>query len=161
MPEIKRYCGGHTTMLLKKLKDFHERTMEQYKEEENLEPWKKKVMELHEKSAFLFYYDATLEENAEQNSLIIQGSLVEGELPIGSTVYLYTGEGKYLGSGRILSEPEEKEQGRRGLFKRRRNQFNLGLDAVSYTHLDVYKRQRHGSRFCRTFCYRSTDYKVE
>ena len=54
MPEIKRYCGGHTTMLLKKLKDFHERTMEQYKEEENLEPWKKKVMELHEKSAFLF-----------------------------------------------------------------------------------------------------------
>ena len=115
-------------MLLKKLKDFHERTMEQYKEEENLEPWKKKVMELHEKSAFLFYYDATLEENAEQNSLIIQGSLVEGELPIGSTVYLYTGEGKYLGSGRILSEPEEKEQGRRGLFKRRRNQFNLGLD---------------------------------
>ena len=68
MPEIKRYCGGHTTMLLKKLKDFHERTMEQYKEEENLEPWKKKVMELHEKSAFLFYYDATLEENAEQNS---------------------------------------------------------------------------------------------
>lgn len=37
-------------------------------------------------------------------------------------------EGKYLGSGRILSEPEEKEQGRRGLFKRRRNQFNLGLD---------------------------------
>ena len=106
-------------MLLKKLKDFHERTMEQYKEEENLEPWKKKVMELHEKSAFLFYYDATLEEN---------GSLVEGELPIGSTVYLYTGEGKYLGSGRILSEPEEKEQGRRGLFKRRRNQFNLGLD---------------------------------
>ena len=69
-------------MLLKKLKDFHERTMEQYKEEENLEPWKKKVMELHEKSAFLFYYDATLEENAEQNSLIIQGSLVEGELPL-------------------------------------------------------------------------------
>ena len=51
-------------MLLKKLKDFHEQTMEQYKEEENLEPWKKKVMELHEKSAFLFYYDATLEENA-------------------------------------------------------------------------------------------------
>ena len=71
--------------------------MEQYKEEENLEPWKKKVMELHEKSAFLFYYDATLEENAAKNSLIIQGSLVEGELPIGSTVYLYTGEGKYLG----------------------------------------------------------------
>ena len=69
-------------MLLKKLKDFHERTMEQYKEEENLEPWKKKVMELHEKSAFLFYYDATLEENAEQNSLIIQGSSLRVNFPL-------------------------------------------------------------------------------
>ena len=46
-------------MLLKKLKDFHERTMEQYKEEENLEPWKKKVMELHEKSAYIINNDAT------------------------------------------------------------------------------------------------------
>lgn len=115
-------------MLLKKLKDFHERTMEQYKEEDTLEPWKKKVMELHEKSTFLFYYDATLEENATKNSLIIQGSLVDGNLPIGSTLYLYTGEGKYLGSGHILSEPEEKEQGRKGLLKRRRNEFNLGMD---------------------------------
>ena len=115
-------------MLLKKLKDFHERTMEQYKEEENLEPWKKKVMELHEKSAFLFYYDATLEEMQNKTVLSYKAPSLRVNSPIGSTVYLYTGEGKYLGSGRILSEPEEKEQGRRGLFKRRRNQFNLGLD---------------------------------
>lgn len=116
-------------MLLKKLKDFHERTMEQYKEEENLEPWKKKVMELHEKSAvFILLRRYVRRKCRTKQSYHTRAPLVEGELPIGSTVYLYTGEGKYLGSGRILSEPEEKEQGRKGLFKRRRNQFNLGLD---------------------------------
>lgn len=115
-------------MLLKKLKDFHERTMEQYREEENMEPWKKKVMEIHEKSNFLFYYDATLEENASQSSLIIQGSVTDGELPIGSKLYLYSGEGKYLGNVTILTEPEEKEQGRKGLLKRRRNEFGIKID---------------------------------
>ena len=69
-------------MLLKKLKDFHERTMEQYKEEENLEPWKKKVMELHEKSAFLFYYDATLEENAEQRVLSYKAPSLRVNFPL-------------------------------------------------------------------------------
>lgn len=115
-------------MLLKKLKDFHERTMEQYCEEENMEPWKKKVMEIHEKSKFLFYYDATLEENIPKSSLIVQGSVTEGELPVGAKLYLYTGEGRYLGSGTILTEPEEKEQGRKGLLKRRRNEFGLKID---------------------------------
>lgn len=115
-------------MLLKRLKEFHERTMEQYREEENLEPWKKKVMEIHEKSTFLFYYDATLEENISNGSLRIQGSLVDGELSVGSTVYIYTGEGKYTGIGTILTEPEEKEQGRKGLLKRRRNEFEIKLD---------------------------------
>lgn len=115
-------------MLLKKLKAFHERTMEQYCEEENIEPWKKKVMEIHEKSNFLFYYDATLEENSSQSSLIIQGSITDGELPIGAKLYLYSGEGKYLGNGTILTEPEEKEQGRKGLLKRRRNEFSIKID---------------------------------
>lgn len=116
-------------MLLKKLKEFHERTMEQYREEDNLEPWKKKVMEIHEKSTFLFYYDATLEENISNGNLRIQGSLVDGELSVGSTVYFYTGEGKYTGIGTILTEPEEKEQGRKGLLKRRRNEFEIKLDS--------------------------------
>lgn len=115
-------------MLLKKLKQFHEQTMEQYRDEENMEPWKKVVMEIHEKSTFLFYYDAAIEENIPQATLRIQGSLVEGELPLGSTLCFYTGEGKYIGSGTILTEPEEKEQGRKGLLKRRRNEFEIQID---------------------------------
>lgn len=115
-------------MLLKKLKEFHERTMEQYREEENMEPWKKKVMEIHEKSKFLFYYDATLEENVSKAILTVQGSVADGELPTGAKIYLYTGEGRYLGSATILTEPEEKEQGRKGLLKRRRNEFGIQID---------------------------------
>lgn len=115
-------------MLLKRLKEFHERTMEQYREDDNMEPWKKKVMEIHEKSTFLFYYDATLDEDISKGNLRIQGSLVAGELPVGSTVQFYTGEGKHTGSGTILTEPEEKEQGRKGLLKRRRNEFEIKLD---------------------------------
>lgn len=115
-------------MLLKKLKQFHEQTMEQYRDQENMEPWKKDVMEIHEKSTFLFYYDATLEENIPQSSLRIQGNLTDGNLPVESTIYFYTGEGKKVGCGTILSEPEEKEQGRKGLLKRRRNEFEIRID---------------------------------
>lgn len=136
-------------MLLKKLKDFHERTMEQFREEENMEPWKKKVMEIHEKSHFLFYYDATLEENMSQSSLIIQGSVADGELSPGSTLYFYSGEGRYLGNGILLTEPEEKERGRKGLLKRRRNEFSikineyLGKDVLNMNQTEKTKMMRH------------------
>ena len=39
-------------MLLNKLKQFHQQTMERYRDEENMEPWKKAVMEIHEKATF-------------------------------------------------------------------------------------------------------------
>ena len=115
-------------MLLNKLKQFHQQTMERYRDEENMEPWKKAVMEIHEKATFLFYYDATLEQNSRTATLRIQGTLVKGELPVGSVLHFYTGEGRHVGSGTILSEPEEKEQGRKGLLKRRRNEFEIKID---------------------------------
>ena len=55
-------------MLLNKLKQFHQQTMERYRDEENMEPWKKAVMEIHEKATFLFYYDATLEQNSNPSN---------------------------------------------------------------------------------------------
>lgn len=115
-------------MLLNKLKQFHQQTMERYRDEENMEPWKKAVMEIHEKATFLFYYDATLEQNSRTATLRIQGTLVKGELPVGSVLHFYTGKGRHVGSGTILSEPEEKEQGRKGLLKRRRNEFEIKID---------------------------------
>ena len=115
-------------MLLNKLKQFHQQTMERYRDEDNMELWKKAVMEIHEKATFLFYYDATLEQNSKTATLRIQGTIVKGELPVGSVLHFYTGEGRHVGSGTILSEPEEKEQGRKGLLKRRRNEFEIKID---------------------------------
>ena len=37
-------------MLLNKLKQFHQQTMERYRDEENMEPWKKAVMEIHDEA---------------------------------------------------------------------------------------------------------------
>lgn len=69
-------------MLLKKLKDFHERTMEQYKEEENLEPWKKKVMELHESLRFYSITTATLEEMQNKTVLSYKAPLLRVNFPL-------------------------------------------------------------------------------
>lgn len=102
--------------------------MERYKEEENLEPWKKKVMEIHEKSGFLFYFDDFLDDNTDDMTWLVKGQLVKGALSQGSCLYLYTGEGKLLGHGILFSEPEEKEQGRKGLLKRRRNEFEMKIE---------------------------------
>ena len=39
------------------LKDFHRKTMEKYQEgmEREMEPWKKRVMQIHQEASFLFY----------------------------------------------------------------------------------------------------------
>ena len=102
-------------------------------------------MEIHEKATFLFYYDATLEQNSRTATLRIQGTLVKGELPVGSVLHFYTGEGRHVGSGTILSEPEEKEQGRKGLLKRRRNEFEIKID--TYLGKETIKMNETGK--CR------------
>ncbi len=68
-------------MLLNKLKQFHQQTMERYRDEENMEPWKKAVMEIHEKATFLFYYDATLEQNSRTATLRNPGNPRERGTP--------------------------------------------------------------------------------
>lgn len=116
-------------------RNFHERTLEAYKEAhpETREGWRQLVMRIHEESGFLFYFDDSMEMYPETASLLVLGEHVKGELPVGSALYLYTGQGEYLGSGRLMSSPEEKEQGRKGLLKRRRNEFLLELTDLGGT----------------------------
>ena len=116
-------------------RNFHERTLEAYKEAhpEEREGWRRLVMRIHEESDFLFYFDDSMEMYPETVSLLVLGEQVKGELPTGSPLYLYTGQGEYLGSGRLMSSPEEKEQGRKGLLKRRRNEFLLELTDLDGT----------------------------
>ena len=119
-------------------RNFHERTLEAYKEAhpEEREGWRRLVMRIHEESGFLFYFDDSLEMYPETARLLVLGEQVKGDLPIGSLLYLYTGQGECLGTGRLMSSPEEKEQGRKGLLKRRRNEFLLELTDLSGTPVD-------------------------
>ena len=111
------------------LKNFHEKVMERYRqeEEETMEAWKQKVMQIHEKSGLLFYFDEFREEDRKNHTIHVLGSLVKGAIPPKTVLWLYTGEGRCMGTGRLLTDPEEKEEGRDGLLKRRRNEFVLEL----------------------------------
>ena len=70
--------------MLKKIKKFHEKTMEAYQKDiqDHLEPWKKKVMEIHENVQFLFYMDE-LEYCQKKGQCIMRGSVVKGTRGIG------------------------------------------------------------------------------
>lgn len=69
------------------------------------------------KPHFFFYYDATLEQNSRTATLLNPGNPRERGTPRRKCTSLLYREGRHVGSGTILSEPEEKEQGRKGLLK--------------------------------------------
>ena len=112
------------------LRKLHERTMEIYRQdhESQMEAWKKKVMDIHDQSSFLFYLDDCLEENLAERTLLVRGDLVKGEPPLGTRLFLYTGQGELRGKALLRSRPQEKESERRGLFKRRRNEMIIQLE---------------------------------
>ena len=111
------------------LRKLHERTMEIYRQdhESQMEAWKKKVMDIHEQSSFLFYLDDCMEENLAERTLLVRGDLVKGEPPLGIRLFLYTGQGELWGKALLCSHPQEKESERKGLFKRRRNEMIIQL----------------------------------
>lgn len=123
-------------MILKALRRFRDKTYEKYElEHRNLKPaWMDKVMELHERSGFLFYFDESLEEKEAPFSLLVRGDLVRGETNPGTLLYLYSGEGVLLGKACPAGNPEEKEEGRRGLLTRKRNEFRMEI--LSYRGCD-------------------------
>lgn len=119
-------------------KKFHRRTMEEYRQdmEAGMEPWKKKVMQIHEDATFLFYVDE-MEDKTPGSSdgiCLIRGELVRGIPQAGDGILLLNGEGKCLAKGLIRTDVEEKEDRRRGLVRRKRNEFELQLT-------DLYERK--------------------
>ena len=116
-------------MILKALRRFREKTYERYElEHRNLKPaWMDRVMEIHSRSEFLFYFDESLEEKETPFSLLVRGELIKGQTSPGAVLYLYSGEGELLGTARPAGNPEEKEEGRKGLLARRRNEFRMEI----------------------------------
>lgn len=116
-------------MILQVLRRFREKTYERYElEHRNLKPaWMDRVMEIHSRSEFLFYFDESLEEEESPFSLLVRGELIKGQTSPGAVLYLYSGEGELLGMARPAGNPEEKEEGRKGLLARRRNEFRMEI----------------------------------
>ena len=113
------------------LKDFHRKTMEKYQEgmEREMEPWKKRVMQIHQEAAFLFYVD-DMENYTPRTSdgvCLVRGELVKGKRQEGDPILLLDGEGKLLAKALIRTNVEEKEDRRKGLLKRKRNEFKMEL----------------------------------
>lgn len=119
-------------MVLKKLKQFQEKTREAYEEgqRESMESWKQTVMDLHEKSRFLFYYEDCELETGDGRALSIKGELVKEEVPENRHIYCYSGEAVLLGEGFMEGDPVTKEEKRRGFLRPRKNEFVLKLTVL-------------------------------
>lgn len=117
------------------LKNFHRKTMEQYRQglEAEMEPWKKKVMQIHQDAGFLFYVDE-MEQMLPDRLCLVRGELVKGIARAGDVILLLNGEGKRLAQALIRTDVEEKEDRRKDLLKRKRNEFELELE-------DLYDRK--------------------
>ena len=113
------------------LKDFHRKTMEKYQEgmEMEMEPWKKWVMQIHQEAAFLFYVDdmENFTPGTSDGVCLVRGELVKGKRQEGAPILLLDGEGKLLAKALIRTDVEEKEDRRKGLLKRKRNEFKMEL----------------------------------
>ena len=110
--------------MFQKLIDFHKKTMERYQQgiEQEMEDWKKDVMRIHEKAAFLFYADE-LDPEREPGIFLIRGELVRGSLEPGAAIRILDGQGGEIASALMLGSPEEKEDRRKRLLRRKRNEF--------------------------------------
>lgn len=111
------------------LKDFHRKTMEEYRKgmEGEMEAWKKKVMQIHREAEFLFYVDEMEDytPGSPDGICLVRGEVVKGNLQAGDGILLLNGEGNHLARALIRSDVEEKEDRRKGLLKRKRNEFKM------------------------------------
>lgn len=139
-------------MILKKIKEFQQKTQLAYEEgqRESMEPWKQTVMDLHEKSRFLFYYEDCELETGDGRALSIKGELVKEELPEDRHIYCYSGEAVLLGEGLIEGDPVTKEEKRRGFLRPRKNEFVLKLTALGGADTATME-ERELRRRLRTF----------
>ncbi len=116
-------------MLLGRLKKFREKTMRIYEEDhrKEMEPWKLQVLKMHEEANFLFYFDEFLDWDEQTGKAMMKGNLVKGDLPIGSEIFLYTGDAELLSTARVESEPTEKEERRIGMVRDKKNVMEITL----------------------------------
>lgn len=117
--------------MFRKIKEFHIKTMEAYRADiaDHLEPWKQKVMEIHENAGFLFYAEL-LEMRNNTGSCVISGDLVKGKISVGDQLLILNGEGEAVAEAVLRSSPSEKEEERKGLIHHKRHIFQADLTSI-------------------------------
>ena len=139
--------------MLKKIKKFHEKTMEAYQKDirDHLEPWKKKIRDIHENAQFLFYMDE-LEYCRKKGQCIMRGSVAKGTLEIGDPLLCMDGEGNVMARGTLLSDPEEKEEHRRGMFRSKRNEFLFEFQSIQGKEVSAMEQKTY-DRYLNTLMF--------
>ena len=132
-------------MLIRAIRNFREKTRERYEaaQEENMEPWKKRVRDLHEEAAFLFYFEEVEPEPDSLLRFLIRGELVKGDLPEGAPLLLLNGQAEELARAEVLSDMEEKEEKRLGLVHVKRNQFVIKITEIAGEKAETMEVSRY------------------
>lgn len=132
-------------MLIRAIRNFREKTRERYEaaQEENMEPWKKRVRALHEEAAFLFYFEEVEPEPDSLLRFLIRGELVKGDLPEGAPLLLLNGQAEELARAEVLSDTEEKEEKRLGLVHVKRNQFVIKITEIAGEEAETMEVSRY------------------
>ena len=143
--------------MFNKIKAFRERTREAYNKEymDRPEGWKQKVMDLHDRSVFLFYYEDCEAEKEDGSRLMIRGELAkapekgpgEGPLPL----CLYDGQARLIGEGLMLSDPYEKEEKRRAFLRLRKQGFLLEITRLRGRDFSAMSRKEKDKRLMDFF----------
>ena len=124
-------------MLIRAIRNFREKTRERYEaaQEENMEPWKKRVRALHEEAAFLFYFEEVEPEPDSLLRFLIRGELVKGDrsgrrtCPGGSLKRHGRKRRKAVGTGPRKAQPVCHQDHR----DRRRKSGDHGSEQISET----------------------------
>lgn len=139
-----------------RIRKFRNNTFKLYVNDhrKEMEPWKKRVMDLHERSDFLFYYENCELEKADGSLLVIQGDLARHPdtipEPAKMHLFLYDGQARLLGRGILMSDPTEKEEKRRGFLRSRKYQFIMKVTRLygkDFSGLGQQMRNQYLDRF--------------
>lgn len=128
--------------MFRKLKKFHEKTMEEYKKdlEKEMDPWKKKVLKIHEEAGFLFYMEEIVPED-NHGLCTVRGELVKNQGGLHKGIIFLNGEGKRLANAVIRSHPEEKEESGRRFLKKKLHEFKIQLMDIENIKVDMMENE--------------------
>lgn len=121
-------------MLLKKLRAFHEKTLERYRADmaKNHPAWMEDVMKIHQEAGLLFYVDEyteerTGEEKQEGVILSLVGEIVRGRIKKNMGLRLYNAQGQVLAMAVALEDLLETGMDREAPYRKNTGRVRIRI----------------------------------